>query len=158
MPSIEIVCIGQLDPSDFSRLPFAVTSGKELKSDRSPKALFQEDFDALEGCIYHLGNPELKARQTGIVFAWDLLSDRSRDATRPRFLEFRTEFLPTIHELLDLLIESSPVRQLLFTSDWQFGPKRPRRSSAVTLDEFWSLHNSRALRLNAAYPIGDRRL
>ena len=48
---------------------------------------------------------------------------------------------------------SSPVNQMLFTSDYQFGPKRPFRSSPVTLSEFWSLHDSRKLRLNGAYPI-----
>jgi hypothetical protein len=91
MPSIEIVCIGQLEPSDFIRLPFAVRSGSELKSDRRPKPLFQEDFDSLKGCIYHLGNPALKTRKTRIFFASDLLGDRSLYASRSKFLEFRPE-------------------------------------------------------------------
>jgi len=47
MPSIEIVCLGQLAPSDFSHLPFAVKSSAKLKSDRSPTPLFQPDFESM---------------------------------------------------------------------------------------------------------------
>jgi hypothetical protein len=158
VPSIEIICIGQLEPSDFSLLPFAVKSGMELKSDRSPAPLFQPDFDRLKGCIYHLGNPGLKIRKTGIVFASELLSGPSVHASRSTFLEFRAEFIPAVQELFHSLIGVSPIHQLLFTSDYQFGPKRPYRSAPVTVDEFWSLHNSRGLRLNGAYPIHERGL
>ena len=154
MPSIEIVCIGQTGPSDFSHLSFAVESGRELVSHRIPRPLFRKDFASLTGCIYHLGNPDLKIQKTRrMFFAWDLLSDRVRSSSRPTFLEFRPEFMASMHELLGLLMESSPVRQLLFTSDWQFGPKRRYRSPIMTLGEFWSLHDSRRLRLNGAYPI-----
>ncbi len=90
-----------------------------------------------------------------MFFAYELLSDRARSARRPAFLEFRPEFIPAIHDLLGFLIESSPVRQVLFTSDWQFGPRRPYRSSIVSLDEFWSLHNAGKLQLNGAYPIRE---
>jgi hypothetical protein len=158
VPSIEIVCIGQVEPGEFSRLPFAVKSGTQLKSDRSPRPLFQEDFSNLKGCIYHLGSPERKTRKTGMFLAWDLLSDRSRSASRSTYLEFRSEFMQGLRDLLVSLIESSPVRQLLFTSDWQFGPKRPYRSTTITLEEFWTLHNSRKLQLNGAYPIHEHRL
>lgn len=154
MPSAEIVCVDQAVPGDFSHLPFAVQGGVELKSHRTPNPLFGQDFASLKGCIYHLAGPELKARQ-GMFIAWDLLSDRSRDASRVSFLEFRAEFIPAMHVLLESLMESSPARQLLFTSDWQFGPKQPYRASMLTLDEFWSRHNSCKLRLNGAYPIGD---
>ncbi|HTC87412.1 MAG TPA: hypothetical protein VK686_03880 [Bryobacteraceae bacterium] len=139
--------------TDFSHLPFAIKGGKLLQSDRSPRPLFQQDFDALKGCIYHLGNPELKDREKALFFAADLLSDRSVHASRSTFLEFRPQFVPAVSELLASLMGSSPVNQLLFTSDYQFGPKRPHRSSPVTLSEFWSLHDSRKLRFNGAYPI-----
>ena len=154
MPSIEIICIGQLDPINFNDLPFAVESDRELKSHRIPRPLFRNDFAGLKGCIYHLGSPDLKALRTGrCFFAYDLLSDQSRSASRSRFLEFLPDFVPAIHDLLESLMESSPERRLLFTSDWQFGPRRPYRSPIVTLDEFWSAHNSRKLRLNGAYPL-----
>jgi hypothetical protein len=152
VPSIEIVCIDQLHPIDFNDLPFAVESDAEIKSHRAPKPLFARDLAGLNGCIYHLGNPDLKTHRTGrIFFAYDLLSDRARSTSR--FLEFSPDLTPAIHQLLESLIKASPVRRLLFTSDWQFGPRRTYRSPILTLDEFWSLHNFRKLRLNAAYPI-----
>ena len=154
MPSIEIVCIGQLASIDFNDLPFAVESSAELKSHRIPKPLFQKDSSDLQGCIYYLGNPDLKAQRTGrIFFAYELLSDPARSAPRSRFLEFRPEFLDAIHCMLSSLLESSPEHRLLVTSDWQFGPRRAFRSPILALDGFWSLHKSRKLRLNAAYPI-----
>jgi hypothetical protein len=144
--------IDQLAATGFSDLPIAIESGTELKSHRVPRSLFAGDFAGLKGCIYHIGNPDLKTRRTGrIFFAYDLLSDQARSASR--FLEFSPDFSPAIHQLLESLIESSPVRRLLFTSDWQFGPRRTYRSPIMTLDEFWSLHSSRKLRLNTAYPI-----
>jgi len=155
VPSIEIICVGQLAPGDFGHLPFAVRSGTELKSHRSPKPLFQEDFAGLKGCIYHLGDPALKTRNTGGFVAFDLLSDRSRYADPPAILEFRAKRVPPMHELLESLMEASPVRRLLFTSDWQFGPELPYRSPPVTLAEFWSRHDSCSLRLNGAYPIHE---
>jgi hypothetical protein len=83
VPSIEIVCIGQLASIDFNDLPFAVESSAELKSHRIPKPLFQKDSSDLQGCIYHLGNPDLKAQRTGrIFFAYELLSDPARSAPR----------------------------------------------------------------------------
>ena len=156
MPSIEIVCIGQRARGDFSHLPFAVESGTELKSHRTPRPLFGEDFASLKGSIYHLGNPDLKrGSKRRLFFAYDLLSDRARSGSRPKFLEFRPEFAPAVRELLESLVHSSPVGELLFTSDWQFGPKRPYRSPVVSLEEFWALHDSRKLRLNGAYRIRD---
>jgi hypothetical protein len=59
VPSIEIICIDQVDPIDFNDLPFAVESGAEIKSHRIPRPLFARDFAGLKGCIYHLGNPDL---------------------------------------------------------------------------------------------------
>ena len=154
MPSIEIICIGQLKPVVFDDLPVAVDGGTDLKSHRIPKPLFREEFAALEGCMYHLGNPDLKKGRAGrLFFAWELLSDHSRSASRSRLLEFRPEFVPALNDLLRGLLELSPRRQLLFTSDYQFGPKRPYRSSSLMLDEFWALHSTRKLRLNSSYPI-----
>ena len=152
MPSIEIICIGQCVPVDFSNLPFAVESGTELKSHRRPRPLFQEDFAKLRGCIYHLGNPDLKLHRSGrCFFAYHLLSEAARNAAS--FLEFLPEFVPGTRTMLTNLVWLSPVHEVLFTTDWQFGPDHPYRSSAITLDEFWSLHDSRKLLLNAAYPI-----
>ena len=82
-------------------------------------------------------------------FAYELLSDDSRDADPVSFLEFAPEHVDSAHLLLDWLLRSSPERCLLFTSDWQFGPKEPRRFGPINLKAFWKLHDSRTLLLNA---------
>ena len=70
MPTIEIVCVGQTRPSTFDGFPFAVRAEGQLVSHR---ALFQPDFDALQGCIYHLGNPAFRGRESEGFFAYELV-------------------------------------------------------------------------------------
>ena len=55
--------------------------------------------------------------------------------------------------LLDALLAASPESELLFTSDWQFGPEHTLRMGVVTLAELGRLHDSAALLLNASYTI-----
>ena len=95
MPSIEIVCIGQAKPVDRSSYPFAVEADLELVSHRSPAPRFQTDFEALSGVIYHLGNPGLKVRTRSPYFAYELLSESSRQAQPPAALQFAPEQLRT---------------------------------------------------------------
>lgn len=153
MPSIEIACIGLNNPTGAPRTTFALAFEPGIKSHRSPASLFQADFDKLSGCLFHIGNPGLARPQGSPFFAYELLSDHSRDADPVSFLEFAPEHLESAHLLLDWLLRSSPERCLLFTSDWQFGPKKPRRFGPIDLSSFWKLHDSRTLLLNAAYAI-----
>ena len=154
MPSIEVVCFDQATPTEFSHLPFAVEASTTITSHRRPTSLFAKDFAALRGCIYHLGNPSLKtAHEQRTFFAYDLIADHMKEVECPDVLQFNMTFEEAVHDLLASLLSSSPVQRLLFTSDWQFGPKQPFRSEAVTLEYFWELHDSGRLRLNAAYPI-----
>src|SRR6184192_1309033 len=109
MPSIEIVCVGQKSPADFSDLPFAVEASRELRSHRSPKALFQADFDHLNGCMYHLGNPGLKNTRRGdVFFAYGLLSAACRHREPPLFLEFDSIIEPAVRAMLQALMKASP--------------------------------------------------
>ena len=98
-----------------------------------------------------MGNPELV--RNPIFFAYELLSEESRDADPPSFLEFSPQHLHSAQALLAWLLNLSPLGELLFTSDWQFGPKPLRRHDAVELPHFWGIRASRELRLNASYPI-----
>jgi hypothetical protein len=68
-------------------------------------------------------------------------------------LEFAQLHVAAVRALLEWLLRHSPDRNLLFTSDWQFGPEGTQRFGAITLTAFWKLHDSRRLMLNAAYPI-----
>ena len=153
MPSIEIVAIGQLRPIKVDGFPFAVVADAKLKSHRSPRPRFQEDFDRLSGIIYHLGNPNLKDNRDGrCFFAYKLLSSESK-RVKTDFLEFAAEFRPAAETMLAELIAESPSEELIFTSDWQFGPDWTKREPALPLSDFWKLHDSRRLLLNALYPI-----
>jgi hypothetical protein len=42
--------------------------------------------------------------------------------------------------MLAELIAASPTEELIFTSDWQFGPDWTKREQALSLSEFWKLH------------------
>jgi hypothetical protein len=153
MPSIEIVCVGQEQPLKLRRLSFAVESEAGLKSHRGEDALFSADFAQTEGCMYHLGNPILRDPVEPpyyFYFAWELLSPTSQHS---KIVEFAPRFVPGLRHLLRTLLKASPVGRLLFTTDWQFGPKRIYRSPDLTLDKLWRLHDQRKLRMNALYPV-----
>ena len=150
MPSIEILAVGHSRLVAFDKLPFAVEPDQTRRSHRSPSR-FQRDFDQLTGVLYHLGNPSLKADRHGrCFFAYQLLSRESQQEAT--FLEFRPEYLPHLRSLLAELLEESPAHRLVFTSDWQFGPEWTKYESEQSLDQFWNLHDSRRLLLNALYP------
>ena len=154
MPSIEILSIDQVQPIEVARFPFAVLPDDRRRSRRShrSKARFQEDFDRVSGILYHLGNPNLKSSHSGrLLFAYELLSEDSKHGAN--FLEFAPDYRIAAQSLLAELMAGSPVHRLLFTSDWQFGPEWTRREPAVTLDEFWRLHDARRVLLNALYPM-----
>lgn len=148
MPSVEIICIGQAEPSDFSDLPFAVAAENRLESHRSPKPLFQPDFDRLLGCIYHLGNPRLKKPGArGAYTASDLLEDGWE------VIHFKPRYVPYVQRLLRELLAASPEGRLLFTRDYPFGPKTRRYQRPLTRSTFWKRHAARRLHTNALYPI-----
>lgn len=153
MPSIEIACIGVDTPVQIAATGFTVAVERGLKSQRTPSR-FQVDFDALTGCLYRLGNPSLRDRTGGGAFVgYELLSDNSRTPFPPSFLEFAPQHAAEIRAVLSGILASSPLGQALFTSDWQFGPEWTHRFGPVTFEEFWRLHESRTLYLNAAYSL-----
>jgi hypothetical protein len=153
MPSIEIVAVNQLHPTDFSHLPFAVVSETTLRSHRTPSSKFQHYFDKLSGVIYHLGNPDLKVDSKGrCFFAYKLLSRPSQEMDES-FLEFAEPYRPHVAAMLEQLMRDSSVQRVIFTSDWQLGPDWVKHEPPIALDEFWRLHDSHHLLLNALYPI-----
>ena len=154
MPSIEFISVQQREPLLLPHFPFAVRSESVLQSHRSPTPLFQLDFDQLRGCIYHLGNPFCDdAGYKGPFFAYELLSKRCQATGRPGFLEFEPSIVPSLFDLVGLLLAASPVGLLIFTTDWQAGPHPARRYRRITECTFWNRHACKKLRLNALYPI-----
>jgi hypothetical protein len=153
MPSVEIVCIGQSDPSECDDYPFAVETDRNLVSHRSPHPRFQSDFDALSGAIYHLGNPDLRAGSGGPFFAYELLSEACRHREPPSALEFAAEFVGPIFSLLDALVSASPQSEILFTTDWQFGPDHAVRLEPLSLSAFRRAHDAGEVPLNSAVRV-----
>jgi len=153
MPSIEIACIGLETPIEPPPTSFAVVYEAGLKSHRSPEPRFQRDFNEMSGSLYHLGSPQFTGTNTGCFIAYDVLSDDSRNAEPASFLEFAPEHVPSAQELLVWLLDASPKGELLFTSDWQFGPDWSRRSGPVSIADFWRQHGSHEILLNSSYPI-----
>ncbi len=152
MPSIEIVAIAQQCPSKVDDLPFAAMADFTLKSHRS-QSRFQGDFDRLSGIMYHLGNPGLKTDHAGRrFFAYQLLSPASRKV-ESSFLEFAAEYRAAAQMFFEELLHNSPVGKLVFTSDWQFGPEWIKYEPELSLSEFWRLHDSHLIQLNAFYSI-----
>lgn len=153
MPSIELVCVGQEQPLQFQNLPFAVESEGRLISHRTPSPLFKTDFDALSGCIYHLGNPNLRdPTALSCYTALDLLK-RERGSEWWNIIDFDPEFVPSINDILERLIDASPIHRVLFTSDYQLGPDAKRYKRPLTLERFWQIYHAQALKMNALYPL-----
>jgi hypothetical protein len=142
MPSVEIICVNQLEPIDYSNVPFRVYAENELVSHRTPSPLFQADFDNLKGCIYHLCQHPKGAYTAGGLLTqwWDIL-------------HFKDDYSPYIKQMLQELLEASPIKRLVFTSDYQFGPDEKRYKRPITLARFWEIHDAKKLRVNALYPI-----
>ena len=151
MPSLEIICIGQQEPSDFSDLPFRVTADKELVSHRSPDPLFQSDFNGLRGCIYHVLDGSSPTCYDLLVRDWYDEHGNTNEADEN--VEFREEYAGAVKRMLEELLDSSPVGQVLFTTDYQFGPEEAQRFGPLTFAEFKGLYNAGEVRMNAAYLI-----
>lgn len=142
MPSIEIICVEQVEPLRFVGLPFEVYAETKLVSHRKPSPLFQSDFDTMSGCIYHI------IQQGGGWNAGNLLNGWEK-------LLFEDDTAPYIKKLLEVLLQASPVHRLIFTSDYQFGPRVKRYKRPFTLTKFWEAHDAEKLHLNALYPLRD---
>ena len=153
MPSIEIVCVNQIEPTKFLNPPFAIEAENKLVSHRTPSPLFQPDFNEMRGCIYHLGNPSSRDPTfSGYYTAHELLSKDS-EIDWWDIIHFYGDFVPFIKVLLKQLLQSSPVGKVIFTSDYQFGPNVKRYKRPITLENFWQQHDENKLRMNALYQL-----
>jgi hypothetical protein len=153
MPCIEVACIGLDTPVQVGATGFLVAAEAGLEPNRVPSR-FQVDFDELDGCLYRLGSTSSRERNRGgSLVAYELLSDDSRDRFPASFLAFAPQHVAEMRVVLASILALSPVGRALFTSDWQYGPEWAYRFGPVTLDEFWRLHESRALYLNTAYSL-----
>jgi hypothetical protein len=152
MPSIEIACVGLEQRRTPPRNSFDIAYEVGLTSHRVPSR-FQREFDATAGSMYHLGNPGQNTAASGAFTAYELLSDECLEQDPMVFVELGKSHAHGLKELLLWLLDSSPAGRLLFTSDYQFGPDSPAWFGPITLVDFWNLHDSHQLRMNALYSI-----
>ncbi len=150
MPTIEIVCVAQAEPIDFSGLPFAVRAENSLISHR---ALFQPDFDKMRGCIYHLGNPDLREDSDSVFWAYELIDEAIGEGTDEDYLRINDEFIPHLRTMLGQLLAASPAGRITFSSDWQFGAEGAEKFKAISEKKFWEMHDACELRFNTLYEI-----
>ena len=139
MPSLEIICINQEEPIDVSHLPFEIEAEAQLISHRKPAPLFQSDFDKLNGYIYHILDGEGPTCYNLLIRDW--YDEAGNSNGKDENIEFRDKFTSAVKEMLEELLAASPIGQLLFTTDYQFGPEKPQRYGQVTFAEFRQLHN-----------------
>jgi len=140
--------VAESEPSNFSNLPFAVLAENRLVSHR---ALFQSDFEKLQGCIYHLGNPDLREANDFAFFAYELINDAM--SNQEDFLKFDNKFIPHVKIMISQLLATSPISQVTFSSDWQFGSENVRRFESISEEKFWEMHDACELRFNVLYKI-----
>jgi hypothetical protein len=153
MPSIELVCIDQAKPLEFSNLPFAVVAERKLVSHRT-LPLFRRELSQLRGCMYHVGDPRCaKPDCNGFYFAYEVLSPESRERCKRRFFEIAVEFRQGFHRLVRTLLDASPAHSVFIYTDWQFGPTRTVRGGVILESVFWQQHDTHQLKLNACYTI-----
>jgi hypothetical protein len=172
MPTIELVA---LECSVVPEMPsfgsFAVISETVLESHRG---LFQPEFDRVSGIMVHLASKSCESDPEGFWFAGDLidwddggiviptyesgdeLNDEDKWHGEDQLDKFRFEssVLNDLRALIGILLESSSVGEVWFTTDIQFGPSI-KTQMTVTLSEFFDQLVSSELRWHCLYRIRE---
>lgn len=169
MPTIEIVSVGSkaigISPAHFK---MAIIEQSKPISHRS---LFFDFLKKEKGTILHFGNPNHKSGKSGFfgdaLIDWDfevskyeIFRDydpddiRNQNCANQEFIfQFLPEFLSEFRTLLDLAIEKSPFKKAYFLTDYQFGPSEGQIEKAVSVEQFWQLHELNGLTFNSLYVV-----
>jgi hypothetical protein len=152
MPTIEIVSINaielQLIQDDFD---IAIIEENKLNSHRS---LFFNFLQQNKGVIIHIGNPELKKeKETGFfggqIIDWNF---EPEEETQCRF-KFLEKHKNDIDRLLKIALEKSPIKKILFLTDYQFGPEKESIELINTITNFWERHDNEGIEFNKLYEM-----
>ena len=159
MPTIEIISIGCDSVPDFSHYAMfrAIAEVGRLKSHRG---IFQEIFDKERGVIVHLGNNSLPD-EPGPWYAHELIDWKKVDANAPVGSKattpciFKKSVKPEIRHLLSDLLNRSPVRKVIFSTDYQFTDNPAQEEGPVTLPRFTELLEHDAIPFNTLFWFSD---
>ena len=167
MPTMEIVALGcKAVPELPAYSCFHWEAETKLESHRG---LFQSVFDETEGIIVHLGNKNQE--EEGVAFADALVAwrqdgyiiipeidsslgdDQWQGEDQDNNLRFLPAVIPELRHLMSLLLDCSPVHQMYFSTDYQFGPGEAIQKNGYTFSSFFEEHDQSALRFNTLYHI-----
>ena len=151
MPSIEIRCIGQTSPTDCASYSFGVHVSGQLISDRIHSSRFQSRFDELSGYMYRLH--EGTGRTAYELLKKDWYDADGEDNGIDDNIEFTEKHDSSFINLINKLVQSSPVGEIVFTSDYQFGPEEFEHYDHITILEFLSIYEKGELRMNSLYRV-----
>ena len=170
MPTVELVSIDCSVVPEFPCFPsFALSSDDRLESHRG---LFQPEFDRVSGVMVHIADKSCESDSAvswsaGSLVDWDEgeiviptyesegeqadAGHRQGEDQLDRF-KFEALVLDNLRTLIAILFESSPVGEVWFTTDVQFGPSK-KTQMTTTLDEFLYQHICSELRWHCLYRI-----
>ena len=169
MPTVEIVSI---DCRAMPKLPTFVSFDLRVDAEPRPhRALFRRVYARLRGVMVHLGNKG--ADPDGFWFASDVIDWRGEevqlptvraDAPLPQWwgedqamlFRFNEGAASEVRELMERMIAVSPVKQVVFATDYQFGPSRSAIHRPGGVEEFFRRHDEVGLRWNTMYRLGAR--
>jgi hypothetical protein len=170
MPTIEIASINAaglgLNQTDFD---VAILEENKLESHRS---LFYDLLRTQQGAMVHIGNPTLKNNKDGGFYAggiidWSLEEEAyiyipedasaegssSSGANQQFIFKFLDAYKPDIDALLKAALDKSPVKKVVFLTDYQFGPEKGSTEVIETISAFWARHDAEGLKLNTLYEM-----
>ena len=172
MPTIEIASINSsglhLNQNDFD---VAIREESVLKSHRG---LFYDFLLKFKGTIIHIGNPEYKSEKEGFFFGgslinWDFeptqiyIPDMDSEsslidtgANQIFKFQFQIKYKYDIDRILNIALQSSPIKRVFFLTDYQFGPENELHEIIYSITAFWNLHDTDGLWLNRLYVIYKR--
>jgi hypothetical protein len=142
-----------------------------LESDRG---LFQPEFDLVSGVMVHLANKDCERDPDGFWFGGDLIDWEEGELALPVYesedqpgaedtwngedqlhrFRFESSVLEDLRALIVVLMDSSPVGEVWFTTDLQFGPSS-KTQATVSLDEFFDQLRSSELSWHCLYRIRE---
>ncbi|MBU1239027.1 hypothetical protein KKF84_13270 [Myxococcota bacterium] len=153
MPSIEIVSIGALNVPELPKFDgFAYIAEPGVISHRG---LFQDVLDKENGIIVHLANKEYEGDEEGGWFAGALM-EWGENLSENDPVVFEQHRFQDVIVLLRRMIESSSRNEVIFLTDYQFGPKkRVINNKEISISEFIDFHQQRRLIYNSLYRIKE---
>jgi hypothetical protein len=166
MPTIEIVSIGA-DTLGLNQANFDIAIIEENKL-ISHRALFYDFLKKQNGVIVHLGNPDLKNDKNGgfwagLIIDWNFDPryidipdlDKGEEGANQNFrFKFLLGFQIEIAKIINIGFLKSPTKELLFLTDYQFGPGNSSIKE-MKLNYFWIQHDNEGLEWNVLYKLTE---